>query len=354
MAAGDEFLFETAKRAVLSGLGDPEAIVYRQRVLADCLEHPEASGSSIALAIEALAERTGGWRRFGTATARHDPAPVGPGPQAVRGRTQATAADRGRACARLPLGGVHALLRDASRRARRRLPRVGRAASARARVQARHAGKRRARQGRQGSRYMFHEPRRAALDGAAAVGNRPPGYSFGSILATRAASGRWRRSRPKGSTRRRRARAVRRSRQELLRHAPPRARVLPRLPEPARAPEREGRADVLPEPLADGRLALAARGPLRRLPDAPPRGPSRRQRRERRWQVAGDDHRRQPGRQVDPVAQPRPRPADDAERHVRRRANRSAPVSAPACSRTTSAKRTPRWRAASSTRSSPG
>ncbi|HEY1346437.1 MAG TPA: hypothetical protein VGF54_15725, partial [Streptosporangiaceae bacterium] len=54
MAAGDEFLFEMAKRAVLSGLTDPDAIVYRQRVLADCLEHPETVRHLYELAIEAL------------------------------------------------------------------------------------------------------------------------------------------------------------------------------------------------------------------------------------------------------------------------------------------------------------
>jgi hypothetical protein len=40
MSAGDEFLFETARRVVLSSLHEPQAIVYRQRVLADCFEHP--------------------------------------------------------------------------------------------------------------------------------------------------------------------------------------------------------------------------------------------------------------------------------------------------------------------------
>ena len=61
MAAGDEFLFEMAKRAVLSSLTDPDAIVYRQRVLADCLEHPEVIRQLYALAIEALEnERTVG------------------------------------------------------------------------------------------------------------------------------------------------------------------------------------------------------------------------------------------------------------------------------------------------------
>jgi hypothetical protein len=42
MAAGDEFLFETAKRVVLSSLRDSDEIVYRQQVLSDCLDHPES------------------------------------------------------------------------------------------------------------------------------------------------------------------------------------------------------------------------------------------------------------------------------------------------------------------------
>jgi hypothetical protein len=40
MAAGDESLFETARRAVLSSLSEPEAIEYRQGVLADYLAQP--------------------------------------------------------------------------------------------------------------------------------------------------------------------------------------------------------------------------------------------------------------------------------------------------------------------------
>jgi DNA mismatch repair ATPase MutS len=54
MAAGDEFLFEVAKRAILSSLTDPGAVVYRQRVLADCLEHPETVRQLYELAINAL------------------------------------------------------------------------------------------------------------------------------------------------------------------------------------------------------------------------------------------------------------------------------------------------------------
>jgi DNA mismatch repair ATPase MutS len=61
MADGDEFLYETAKRAVLSSLRDPETIVYRQQVLGDCLEQPELVRQIYQLAIDALeASRTVG------------------------------------------------------------------------------------------------------------------------------------------------------------------------------------------------------------------------------------------------------------------------------------------------------
>ncbi|HUO73004.1 MAG TPA: hypothetical protein VMU39_19710 [Solirubrobacteraceae bacterium] len=39
MAAGDEFVYEVAKRALLVSLRDPDEIVYRQQVLTDCLEN---------------------------------------------------------------------------------------------------------------------------------------------------------------------------------------------------------------------------------------------------------------------------------------------------------------------------
>jgi DNA mismatch repair ATPase MutS len=54
MAGGDEYLFETARRAVLTGLTEPDAIRYRQGVLADCLEQPRTVRQLYALAIEAL------------------------------------------------------------------------------------------------------------------------------------------------------------------------------------------------------------------------------------------------------------------------------------------------------------
>jgi DNA mismatch repair ATPase MutS len=54
MAAGDDFLFETAKRAMMSSLQEPDAITYRQRVMADCIAHGDVVDQLYRLAIEAL------------------------------------------------------------------------------------------------------------------------------------------------------------------------------------------------------------------------------------------------------------------------------------------------------------
>ena len=55
MAAGDEVLYEVAKRGLPSSLIDPDPIVYRQQVLADCLAHPALIRQLYALAVETLA-----------------------------------------------------------------------------------------------------------------------------------------------------------------------------------------------------------------------------------------------------------------------------------------------------------
>ena len=54
MADGDEFLFETAKRILLSPLTSPDEIRYRQRVLADCTAQPAVTRAIYDLALEAL------------------------------------------------------------------------------------------------------------------------------------------------------------------------------------------------------------------------------------------------------------------------------------------------------------
>ena len=43
MAAGDSYVLGVARAVVLGGLRDPDEMVYRQRVLMDCVEHAPAS-----------------------------------------------------------------------------------------------------------------------------------------------------------------------------------------------------------------------------------------------------------------------------------------------------------------------
>jgi len=54
MAAGDKFLAEVARRAVLSRLDEPPAILYRQDVLADCLEQAAIVRDMYAITVEAI------------------------------------------------------------------------------------------------------------------------------------------------------------------------------------------------------------------------------------------------------------------------------------------------------------
>jgi len=54
MAEGDAFLFDVSRRVVLSSLEDPEAMTYRQRVLADCIAHPEIIREMYAISVEAI------------------------------------------------------------------------------------------------------------------------------------------------------------------------------------------------------------------------------------------------------------------------------------------------------------
>jgi DNA mismatch repair ATPase MutS len=61
MAAGDLQIFEVAQRALLLSLRDPEAIVYRQRVLTECLEHPQVVRDLYGLAGEALSAERSIW-----------------------------------------------------------------------------------------------------------------------------------------------------------------------------------------------------------------------------------------------------------------------------------------------------
>ncbi|HUW64999.1 MAG TPA: DNA mismatch repair protein MutS [Spirochaetia bacterium] len=54
MALGDEFLFEVAKRAVLSSLNDLGTILYRQNILKDCMRNPSIVRSIYDMAVESI------------------------------------------------------------------------------------------------------------------------------------------------------------------------------------------------------------------------------------------------------------------------------------------------------------
>ncbi len=54
MAAGDEFLYGVAEKAVLGSLTDPAGITYRQRILADCLDRPAVARQVYDIAVTAI------------------------------------------------------------------------------------------------------------------------------------------------------------------------------------------------------------------------------------------------------------------------------------------------------------
>jgi DNA mismatch repair ATPase MutS len=61
MARGDKFLFDVARKVTLRSLGDPEAILYRQRVLADCIAEPGIIREMYDIAVAALQDKRGLW-----------------------------------------------------------------------------------------------------------------------------------------------------------------------------------------------------------------------------------------------------------------------------------------------------
>jgi hypothetical protein len=65
MARGDEVVDRAARAALLGGLGSVEAIRYRQRALADAIEHPEMVHGLYRLAGETLGEERKLWSWFG-------------------------------------------------------------------------------------------------------------------------------------------------------------------------------------------------------------------------------------------------------------------------------------------------
>jgi len=61
MAADDSFLREVAKNALRASLHDPESILYRQQILADCLSAPKVIREIYATAIEAIESERKVW-----------------------------------------------------------------------------------------------------------------------------------------------------------------------------------------------------------------------------------------------------------------------------------------------------
>lgn len=65
MARGDRFLFDVSRRVLLCSLTDPACITYRQRVLADCIAHPEPIRRMYDVALGALEDRRSIWSGYG-------------------------------------------------------------------------------------------------------------------------------------------------------------------------------------------------------------------------------------------------------------------------------------------------
>ncbi len=66
MASGDKFLLDVARKVLLAGLHDPQAIRYRQQVLTDCLARPEVIREMYAVTVAAQADKRHLWGYGGT------------------------------------------------------------------------------------------------------------------------------------------------------------------------------------------------------------------------------------------------------------------------------------------------
>jgi DNA mismatch repair ATPase MutS len=70
MSAGDPFLLEVCKKAVLTSLTEPEEILYRQEILKDCLAQPGMVGTMYGIAVEAVARERKVWGWSSTSSPR--------------------------------------------------------------------------------------------------------------------------------------------------------------------------------------------------------------------------------------------------------------------------------------------
>jgi hypothetical protein len=62
MGGGDTFLLEIAKTAIFERLREPEAILYRQHILADCLDQSDTVKDMYAIVVEAIEREKKVWR----------------------------------------------------------------------------------------------------------------------------------------------------------------------------------------------------------------------------------------------------------------------------------------------------
>jgi hypothetical protein len=66
MAAGDKFVREMSARVLLTSLTDPDSIGYRQRILADCIAHPDIIRQIYGIATGALDDKRRTWGYLGS------------------------------------------------------------------------------------------------------------------------------------------------------------------------------------------------------------------------------------------------------------------------------------------------
>jgi hypothetical protein len=64
MAVDDKFLLDVAKSAILASLKDQESILYRQEILADCLEFPEIARELYSISVDAIESEKHIWGWF--------------------------------------------------------------------------------------------------------------------------------------------------------------------------------------------------------------------------------------------------------------------------------------------------
>ncbi len=66
MAGGDKFLYDVSGKVLLTSLHDPEAIRYRQRILADCLAQPDVIRQMYDVAAGAVLDKRHVWGVYGS------------------------------------------------------------------------------------------------------------------------------------------------------------------------------------------------------------------------------------------------------------------------------------------------